>query len=180
MDVALDQIQWHDRSGRRVGLSFSSAGVLLGARPLRRGWRDLVRWASGKTNFFITKVLNQVFNATAYTFPTTLYMGLWTAALTAASTGSSASEATYTGYARVAVVCNTTNFPVSAAGSAIQNATAITFPVSTATVNTVTYFAILDAATTGNMLYWGSITSTTVNVGDTPQVNINGLTASEA
>jgi hypothetical protein len=30
------------------------------------------------------------------------------------------------------------------------------------------------------MLYFGSITSTAIASGDTPQININGLTASEA
>jgi hypothetical protein len=44
----------------------------------------------------------------------------------------------------------------------------------------MTYIAVCDASSTGNMLFWGSITSTAINPGDTPQININGLTASEA
>lgn len=178
MDVALDQIAWHDMTGRRVRLAV--AGGVITARPWRRGFRDWVVFASGKANYYISKILNQFWNATAFSFPATLYAALWTSSLTAASTGATAGEASYTGYARVAITANTTNFPLSAAGSNIQNATAITFPANAGVLNTCTFFAILDAATTGNLLYWGSISSTAVNPGDTPQVAVNGLTASEA
>lgn len=179
MDVALQQVQWRDRTNRPVSLAVVD-GALVVTRLYRRGLRDAVVWASGKANYYISKVLNQFWNATAYSFPGTLYAALWTATLTAASTGATAGEASYTSYARVSITANTTNFPVSASGSNIQNATAITFPANTGSLNTCTFFAILDAATTGNLLYWGSITSTAVNPGDTPQVNVNGLTASEA
>lgn len=136
--------------------------------------------ASGKANYYISKLLNQFWNAAAYSFPGTLYMALWTTTLTAASTGSSGTECSYTGYARVAVTANTTNFPTSSGGGNIQNATAITFAANAGSLQTATYFAVCDASSSGNMLFWGSITSTAVNPGDTPQVNINGLTASEA
>lgn len=178
MEIALDRIDWHDRSGRRVRLAIQ-AGVIV-ARPWRRGFRDWIRLASGKSQYLISKVLNSIFNATTFSPPATLYAALWTSTLNAASTGATSGEASYTGYARVAVTANTTNFPLSASGAAIQNATAITFPANAGSLNTVTFFAILDAATTGNILYWGSITSTAINPGDTPQVNINGLTVSEA
>ncbi len=114
--------------------------------------------ASGKSNYLITKILNQEFNATAFSFPGTLYMAIWTS------------------------TANTTNFPLSVSGSAIQNATAITFPANGGSLNTGTFFAILDVTTlgAGNILYWGSISSTAINPGDTPQVAINGLTVTEA
>ena len=136
--------------------------------------------ASGKSNYLISKLLNQFWNAASYSFPGTLYAALWTSSLSASSTGSTSGECSYTGYARVAITANTTNFPTSAGGAAIQNATAITFGANAGSLQTATYFAILDASTTGNLLYWGSITSTAINPGDTPQVNVNGLTASEA
>jgi len=136
--------------------------------------------ASGKSQSLISKLLNAVFNGATYTSPATLYMALWTATLTNASTGSTAGEASYTGYARVAVTANTTNFATSTAGAAITNATAITFGANAGVLNTVTFFAICDASTAGNILYWGSVTSTAINPADTPQVNISGLTASEA
>ena len=178
MEVALDQIVWRDRRGQRVRLAV--AGGVITARPWRRGFRDWIRWASGKSNYLISELLNQIFSATAYSFPGTLYMALWTSSLSAASTGSTSGEASYTGYARVTVTASGTNFTTSSAGSNVQNKTAITFPTNAGTLQTVTYFAILDASSSGNILYWGSITSTAINPLDTPQVNIDNLTVTEA
>lgn len=192
MEVALDRVEWRNREGRRVNLSLNAAGGLietpwfpdirigsLRTRGFRKGLRDLVVFATGKSQYLISKLLNQIFNAAAYSFPATLFMGLWTTAQTAASTGSTGTEASYTGYARVSVTANTTNFPTSTAGAAITNGTAITFPANAGVLNTITFFAILDAATTGNILYWGSITSTNINPGDTPQVVASALTVTE-
>ena len=178
MEIALDNIQWRDRRGRRVNARYRD-GVLV-FTPRVEGLRDLIRWASGKSQYYISKLLNQFWNAAAYSFPGTLYFALWTASLSASSTGATAGEASYTGYARVAVTANTTNFPTSSGGANIQNATAITFASNGGSLQTMTYAAVLDASSTGNILYWGSITSTAINPGDTPQININGLTASEA
>jgi hypothetical protein len=176
--IPVGPVDWH-RGNMRVKLSLALDGTIRW-RPATRSVKDWVVWASGKSNYLITKVLNQFWNATAYSFPGTIYAAGWTTTLTAASTGSSGTESAYTSYARVTITANTTNFPLSVAASNIQNATAITFPANTGSLSTWTYFAICDASTAGNMLYWGSITSTAVNPGDTPQVNINGLTASEA
>lgn len=179
MEIALDRIDWIGRDGLHYRARQKN-GVLV-FKPVLKSLKDIIVYASGKSNYYISKVLNQFFNATAYTFPGTLYFALWTATLSASSTGSTAGEAAYTGYARVAVTANTTNFPTSSGGAAITNGTAITWGANSgAGAETETYCAILDASTTGNMLYWGSITSTTVNVGDTPQINTSGLTASEA
>ena len=138
--------------------------------------------ASGKSHTQISKLLNAEFNDAAYSSPATLYMALWTSTLNAASDGSTSGEASYSGYARVAVTANITNFPTSSGGAAIQNGTAITFAPNGGSLQTVTYFAILDNGTIGmgNILYWGSISSTAINPGDTPQVAVSGLTVSEA
>ena len=137
--------------------------------------------ATGKSNVQISKILNAELNAAAYSSPATLYMALWTATLNAASTGATAGECSYTGYARVIVTANTTNFPSSVAGAAIQNGTAITFGSNAGSLQTATFFAILDSGTlgSGNILYWGSITSTAINPGDTPQVAVGALTVTE-
>lgn len=175
-------VAWKGRGGFGRTLDYRASwrnGVLV-FKPKIRSLRDLVVWASGKSNDWITKVENAIWNHAAITFPSTLYFALWTATLSATSTGSTAGEAAYTGYARVAVTANTTNFPASSGGSSIQNATAITWGANTGSSETETYIAVLDASTAGNILYWGSITSTTINNGDTPQINTSGLTASEA
>lgn len=136
--------------------------------------------ASGKSQNLISKLLNAVFNGASYSSPATLYMALWTATLSASSTGSTAGEASYTGYARVAILASTGNFATSSSGAAITNANPITFAANAGSLQTVTYFAICDAATAGQILYFGSITSTAINPGDTPQVAAAGLSASEA
>lgn len=177
--VDLTQVEWRGRDGLPYRAVVNRAGALV-FKPVRRSVRDWVVWASGKSNYFISKFLNQTFNAASFSFPGTLYAALWTSTLTAASTGSTSGEASYTGYARVAVTANTTNFPTSSGGAAIQNGTAITFAANAGSLQTMTFFAILDASSTGNILYWGSITSTAINPGDTPQVNVNGLTVTEA
>lgn len=175
-------IDWKGADGLDYRAKWKGGALVFKARI--RGLRDLVVWASGKSNYFISKVLNWVYNATAFTPPATLQFALWTATLDKTSTGVTAGEASYSGYARVAVTANTTNFPTSSSGGNIQNATAITF-ASKADVGTqtMTYLAVLDSATigAGNIIYWGALSSSAaITQGVTPQIDINGLTASEA
>lgn len=185
MDVAIDvgAVEWkyRGRDGREKRAHSKIKDGILVLRPRLRDWREWVVWASGKSNVFITRFLNGIYNNAAVTLPATLYFALWTAALTAASTAATAGETAYTSYARVAVTPNTTNFPASVGGAAISNAVAITWAANTGTASTITYLAIVDSASgAGNVVYWGSITSTTINAGDTPQINASGLTGSEA
>lgn len=170
---------WRTETGGHDVISRSHDGVLV-LKPIARSPRDFVVFASGKSNYLISKLLNQIFNATAYTFPSTSYFRLWTTTLTAASTGSSGTEAAYTSYAAVAETNNATNFSTSSSGSAITNNVAITWPANTGASETETFLAICDASTAGNILYWGSITSTAVGTGATPQINTSGLSVSES
>ena len=178
------RVDWHgkDRWGRERRFKGSIRDGVLVLTPRVRDWRDFVVWASGKSNYFISKLLNQLFNATSYSFPSTSYFALWTATLSATSTGATAGEAAYTGYARVAMTDNATNFSTSSSGSSTTNNVAITWGANSSGSEIETYIAILDSATVGagNILYWGSISSTTIATGETPQINISGLTVSEA
>lgn len=177
-EIAFDKIEWRDKRGRRVNLALRD-GTIVVMRPTTRSIRDWVVYATGKSNDWISKFLNATFNQASISFVATIYMALWTSTVNAASTGSTTGECSYTGYARVAVVCNTTNFPTSSGGAAITNATAITFPPNAGSLQTATFFVINDAATAGNNKYWGSISSTAINPGDTPQVAVSGLTVTE-
>jgi len=191
-EVAIDlgQVEWFDRKGRPVHLNFIDGFPIATPRlpklfinkGIRKSIKDLVVFASGKSNYYISKLLNQFWNTTSFTFPTPIYWAGWTATLTAASTGATAGEASYAAYARVSSTPNTTNYSTSSSGSTITNNTAITWPANATATSTWTFVAVLDGGTTGagNILFWGSITSTAINVGDTPQMNISALTASEA
>lgn len=137
--------------------------------------------ASGKSTTQSNKILNAELNATSYTSPTTVWIGLWAASsLSAGSTGSTAGEASGGSYARASVTCNTTNFP-SASGGSISNGTAITFTTPTGTWGTVGQVAICDASTAGNILYWGDLSSPqTINSGNSVSFAIGALTVTEA
>ena len=136
--------------------------------------------AGSKSNDLENKLLDHALGGGDYTRPATVYAALWTTgnALTDASTGSSTGEASYTGYARVAITNNATNFP-AASGGAKSNGTAITFGTNTGGSQTIVSLAFIDAASAGNIMFWGDTTSTVIGTGDNPKVNIAGAALTE-
>lgn len=98
----------------------------------------------------------------------TRYVALLTAVPTSASTGSTITEATYTGYARKTTASTDWAAPVAGTPSSIQNANPIIFAACTGGASTVVAFAICDAATAGNVLAWGTLASTVVSPTNTP------------
>ncbi len=135
-----------------------------------------------KSDYLENGVLNHVFRAVAFpTIPAAIHVGILTAAPTDAGGGT---EVTGGAYARVSITRATGAFaaPTDNAGSQrTSNSAAITFPTPTANWGTATHFGIYDAATAGNLLYWGALgTSRTINNGDTaPSFAIGALTIDE-
>lgn len=132
--------------------------------------------AKGST--FDNQLLKLIFNATnianiadnTATSPlTNLYLSLHTADPTSAGSQTT-SEATYTGYARVAVSRNTAGWTVS--GNSVSPAATISFPACTGGTNTITNFAVGTASTgAGEILYTGTVTpNIAVASGVTPQL----------
>jgi hypothetical protein len=104
------------------------------------------------------------------------YMALTTVAVTDADTGSTITEANYTGYARKSVAA--ADMGASAAGSA-ANSAVIQFAACTAGTSTVIGFAKCIAATVGVMQKYGTCASTTVSTTQTPaQFAIGAFTTS--
>jgi len=100
-----------------------------------------------------------------------VYIALFTVSPSDAGGGT---EVTGGSYARTLIA-----FDPAVAGST-SNSSQVTFPTSTAAWGTVVAFAIFDAITGGNMLYWGDITpNKTVDSGDTARFATGGLTISE-
>lgn len=131
---------------------------------------------AGFSDFLENEILDHIFGGADYSRPATVYIALLTAAPNDASTGSNITEANYTGYARKAVTNNATNFPAAASGSK-SNGAAITFDQCTGGSSTITHFAILDAASNGNVLGWGALTAQLeVSNGITPEFGIGQLT----
>jgi hypothetical protein len=103
-----------------------------------------------------------------------LYVSLHTADPGEAGTQTT-SEATYTGYARVAVARSGAGWTVS--GNAFSNAAAVGFGPCTSGTNTITHFGIgTDASGTGNPLFKGALTaSLAVSAGITPSFAIGQI-----
>ena len=119
-----------------------------------------------KGNTFENDLMKLVFQATAIanladnaaTSPNTnLYVSLHTADVGEAG-DQTATEANYTGYARVAVARSNTGWTVT--DNSVTNAAAITFPQCTGGTNTISHFAVGTASTgAGKVLYKGALTA---------------------
>jgi hypothetical protein len=167
-------------------------------KPLRRKLETVLRWGlasprdlatmmAGSKGFDLSKSLaDEALGATAYTSVTPLFVGLWTASIGDTFEGNTASEATYGSYARLSLTNNTTIF---AAGSGTTTYTKTwpsdatkSWPTSTLTANTCTYMGVLSGnagSTADKGYYWCSITSVTINPGDTPQLAQNAVSVIE-
>lgn len=115
--------------------------------------------AGSFTDYLEDKILKHVFTNVAYTSPTTLYVGLFTAAPTDAGGGT---ELSGSGYARKSAA-----FTVSGTGTLATNTSAIDFDAATGTWGTIVAIAIFDAITSGNMIAWADLTANkTIATGD--------------
>lgn len=105
-----------------------------------------------------------------------LYVALHTADPGEAGTQST-SEASYTGYARVAVARTVGGWTVS--GPSVSNAASVQFGECTAGSATVTHFSIgVDSAGAGQIIVSGALTSSrSISAGITPLFNIGQLSA---
>lgn len=109
-----------------------------------------------------------------------LYVSLHTATLNGTSDQSS-SEATYGGYARVAVSRSAGSWTLSGSSpTSISNTSTIAFPACTSGSSTVTYFAIgTQSSGAGEILFYGPLTaSLAITAGITPQFAASGLSCS--
>ena len=121
--------------------------------------------AGGKSTYCENSVLGHAMGKTSWTMPAAIYLALCTSIPTAASTGTTIVEASYTGYARKQIAAADLN---AASAGQMTNANAITFAACSGSTSTIIAFAICDAATVGNVIYWGSITSKVIDVSNTP------------
>jgi hypothetical protein len=136
---------------------------------------------SAASNYLENKVLDHVLTATSYTAPGTRYLALFTntsgsaAANLEAGTLTDEVSTSGTAYGR-----KTVTFAAASSGSSATNAT-VTFDAATANWGTITHVAIMDQSTSGNVLFWGAVTtSKTIETGDTFQVTSGNLTVSLA
>ena len=136
--------------------------------------------AGSKSNYLEDKMNDHVLGGPDYTRPATVYFAFFTAAPGDGTPGTEVNNAVWTNYARVAVTNNNTNFPASS-GGVKSNGTTVSFGVAsiTGTPPIIVGFAIMDASTSGNMLYWSSFTGQTVNNGSPVAIDNGSLVITE-
>jgi hypothetical protein len=119
------------------------------------------------SNYLENALLNVTLRATSYTAPTTVYVGLYTTDPTDANTGTEVSGGSY---ARTSVTFGAPSNGVT------TNSGAVTFPTATGTWGTVGWIGILDAATSGNLLYHTPLTaSKSITSGDIFTISVGNL-----
>ena len=124
------------------------------------------------SNFLENALINATLRNTSYTSPTTVYVGLYTSDPTDGNTGTEVSGGSY---ARTAVT-----FGAPSNGASLNNA-AVEFPQATASWGTVAYIGILDAATSGNLLYHTILdTAKTIDTGDIFKIATGSLSVTLA
>lgn len=129
---------------------------------------------SAASDYLENKLLDHTLGNTAYSQPAGLYIGLFTAD-TGLEANTPSAEVSGGAYARKA-----SSFAAASSGSSATSAT-ITFDTATANWGTITHVAVMDAATSGNVLFWGAVTTAkTIETGDTFQISSGNLTISLA
>ena len=119
------------------------------------------------SNYLENALINVTLRATSYTAPAAVYVGLYTSDPTDANSGTEVSGGSY---ARVAVTMGAPSNGVS------TNSAAATFPTATGTWGTVGWIGILDASTSGNLLYHTPLTtSKSITSGDIFTISIGNL-----
>lgn len=103
-----------------------------------------------KSDYLETSILNHVLRGVAFSAPAGVYVALFTSAPGEAGGGT---EVAGNGYVRQSIT-----FGAPASGQ-VSNSADILFPTATADWGTITSFAIFDAPTAGNMLYYANLNS---------------------
>jgi hypothetical protein len=121
------------------------------------------------SNYAEDKVLDHLFKNTSYTSPTA-YVGYFNNSITDASVPT---EVSGNNYARVEI---SSKMGSSSSGT-ISNTSAITFPAASGGDHgVITAIAIFDAASSGNMIAYGDLTtSKTISDGDQLNIAIGNL-----
>lgn len=109
------------------------------------------------SNTFETRTLQWLFTADAVTRPSAWYIGLFTSNPGETGAGTEVSGGSY---AREAAT-----FTVS--GNLATTASVVEFPTATASWGTITHGAVFDAASGGNMIAYGALTTAkAIDTGD--------------
>ena len=124
------------------------------------------------SNYLENALINGTLRATTYTAPTTVYVGLYTTDPTDANTGTEVSGGSYS---RTAVTFGAPSNGVS------LNSAAVEFPQASSSWGTVGWIGILDASTSGNLLYHTPLdVSKAIDSGDIFKIAVGSLSVTLA
>ena len=101
------------------------------------------------TNHLETEILDHVFGGAAYTAPSNVYLGLYTATPNDAGGGT---ELSGSGHARQAMA-------MSVSGNTATNSAAEEFATATGSWGTITHVGVFDAASSGNLMAYGALSA---------------------
>lgn len=125
-----------------------------------------------KSNFLENEILDHVLRNQVYTPPAAIYVGLSTA--NPGEDGAGLAEPVGNNYSRQSVGFG------AAVGGTVSNTAEIPFTASGGNWGTITHFALFDAASGGNMLYYAPLTASRVlNDGSSASFGIGELDVSE-
>lgn len=125
--------------------------------------------AGSLSDYLENKLLDHIRGKTSYTMPT-VYVGLFTAAPSDSGGGTEVSGGSYARKSTAGADW------AAASGGSGANANDITFAAASASWGTVTHFGLFDASSGGNLLAWGSLTtSKAVGSGDTAKFAAGAL-----
>ncbi|MGQ0668117.1 MAG: phage tail fiber protein [Actinomycetota bacterium] len=116
--------------------------------------------ASDLSTYLADKLVRAHYRGEAFTFPGTIHLAAYTTAPSKADAGGV--EVSGGAYARLAVVCNTTNF-TALGGGAVENTSALQWATATADWGVIVAIGIRDAATLGNLLQVKAVAKVVLN-----------------
>lgn len=124
------------------------------------------------SNYLENALINATLRATTFTSPATVYVGLYTSDPTDANSGTECSGGSY---ARKSATFGSPSNGVSTTSADI------TFDQATSSWGTISHIGILDALTSGNLLYHTPLdTSKTIDTGDIFKIASGSLTVTLA
>jgi hypothetical protein len=127
---------------------------------------------SEMSNYLENGLLNAVLRNTSYTSPATVYVGLYTSNPGEGNTGTEISGGSY---ARKSATFG------SPSDGVCTNSAAVEFDQASATWGTVSHVGLLDAITSGNLLFYTDLTtSKTIESGDIFKIAAGSLSVTLA
>jgi hypothetical protein len=123
---------------------------------------------SGFSQHYAAAILGHTWSKSELAKPSKVFLALCTTVPTSSSTGSTIVEATASGYERKEVPTASIASPTEAAESSIKTSAELLFKEITGGSSTIIGWALCDASTGGNVVMWGTCTSTVISPTQTP------------